>query len=204
MVVSNAGLKQLRAAETEKYPHVTYFFSGGVEEIMPGEERVLVPSPRDVATYDLKPEMSAVPLTEAVIEKLESEQFHFGVLNYANGDMVGHTGSLAAAIKAIETVDTCLATLVPWLRSRGWYVLIIADHGNSEQMVHYEDGTPHTAHTTWPVPAILAAGPAQTSLESTGLHQEAALCDVAPTLLALMGLAQPPEMTGKSLCKRSP
>lgn len=193
-VIAAKGLMQLRAAETEKYPHVTYFFNGGEEVTLKGEDRILVPSPKDVPTYDHKPEMSAFPLTEAVHSKLEGGSYSFGVLNYANCDMVGHTGVLKAGIAAVEAVNTCLKSLVPFLISQQWCVVIIADHGNCEQMVNYEDNTLHTSHTTNPVPMILVNGPANCSLVSDG-----ALCDVAPTILTIMGIEPPSEMTGHSL-----
>jgi 2,3-bisphosphoglycerate-independent phosphoglycerate mutase len=193
-VIADQGLTQLRAAETEKYPHVTYFFNGGEEVTLTGEDRILVPSPKDVPTYDHKPEMSAFPLTEAVQAKLESSNFSFGVLNYANCDMVGHTGVLKAGIAAVEAVDSCLKSLLPILIKQQWCIIIIADHGNCEQMVNYEDNTPHTSHTTYPVPMILVNGPKGCSLASGG-----ALCDVAPTILTIMGIEIPSEMTGHSL-----
>jgi len=196
-VIAAQGLTQLRAAETEKYPHVTYFFNGGEEVLLKGEERVLVPSPKDVPTYDLKPEMSAFQLTEAVQAKVESSSFSFGVLNYANCDMVGHSGVLAAGIAAVEAVDTCLKSIVPFLISQNWSLVIIADHGNCEQMVNYEDNTPHTSHTTYPVPMIMINGPKGGFLASGG-----ALCDVAPTILDMMDITKPIEMTGKSLLIR--
>jgi 2,3-bisphosphoglycerate-independent phosphoglycerate mutase len=201
-VVAAAGLKQLRAAETEKYPHVTYFFNGGKESILAGEERILVPSPRDVATYDLKPEMSAYELTSAVITKLKSDNFSLLVLNYANGDMVGHTGSLEAAIKAVETVSINLENLVGVLKELNWNILIVADHGNCEQMINYLDGSPLTAHTTFPVPVILANLASENVFKNTNFTaslSSGSLCDVAPTILTLMGLSIPKEMTGKSL-----
>lgn len=193
-VIAAQGLKQLRAAETEKYPHVTYFFNGGEEVTLNGEDRILVPSPKDVPTYDHKPEMSAFPLTEAVHAKLEASSYSFGVLNYANCDMVGHTGVLKAGIAAVEAVDSCLSSLVPFLINQQWCIVIIADHGNCEQMVNYEDNSPHTSHTTYPVPMILVNGSKNCSLASGG-----ALCDVAPTILAIMGITPPSEMTGRPL-----
>lgn len=193
-VLAKASLNQIRAAETEKYPHVTYFLNGGNEEPCPGEERILVPSPRDVKTYDLKPEMSAHPLTEAVIAKIISGNFHLLVLNFANCDMVGHTGDLVAATKAVEVVDECLGRLLQVLKDKDWQAVIIADHGNAEQMLDYETGEPHTAHTTFPVPCIVFNPHRPIALRPGG-----ALCDVAPTVLELIGLEQPGEMTGKSL-----
>ncbi|MCB0339890.1 MAG: 2,3-bisphosphoglycerate-independent phosphoglycerate mutase, partial [Bdellovibrionales bacterium] len=151
-VVSKAQIKQLRTAETEKYPHVTYFFNGGNEEPFANEERTLIPSPRDVRTYDLKPEMSARQVCDVVVNALESKQFGLVVVNFANGDMVGHTGVLSAGIKAVEVVDECLGKIIPVLDKLSGQALIIADHGNCEQMENYETGAPHTAHTTYPVP----------------------------------------------------
>ena len=193
-VIAKTGMRQLRVAETEKYPHVTYFLNGGIEVEYAGEERKMVPSPRDVKTYDLKPEMSAAGVTDIVVQGLESGDYALIVVNLANCDMVGHTGVLEAAIKAVETVDGCLARMLAALSNNGGSAVILADHGNAEQMINYEDGTPHTAHTTWPVPVIVTGGPAGITLRADG-----ALCDVAPTVLKLMGLSQPPEMTGRSL-----
>lgn len=190
-VVAAAGLKQLRAAETEKYPHVTFFFNGGVEVEYPGEERFLAQSPKDVATYDQKPEMSAIPLTDGVLERLPNVDLV--ILNYANPDMVGHTGSLPAAIKAVETVDACVRRIVEKTLALGGKLLITADHGNCEQMRN-ADGSPHTAHTTNLVHCLyVAADAAQRKL------RDGILADVAPTLLAMLGLQQPAEMSGKSL-----
>jgi 2,3-bisphosphoglycerate-independent phosphoglycerate mutase len=191
--VANAGLTQLRVAESEKYPHVTYFFNGGIEEPYPNEARRLVPSPRDVRTYDEKPQMSAPEVTETVLEGIRSRAFDLIVVNFANCDMVGHTGVLAAAIAAVETVDTCLGRLLDALAEVGGQAVVIADHGNAEMMVH-PDGTPHTAHTLFPVPVIVVGGP-----EGLTVRDGGALCDVAPTILELMGLPQPAEMTGSSL-----
>lgn len=191
--VSNAGLKQIRFAETEKYPHVTYFFNGGREEPFPGEERSLTPSPK-VATYDLKPEMSAPELTEKVVAAVESGQYDLFVLNFANPDMVGHTGVLQAAIKAVETVDASLGRIADAILARGGALFVTADHGNCELMVDPVTGNPHTAHTTYPVPAMLIGSEAKALAEGR-------LADVAPTLLALLGLAQPAEMSGQSLLR---
>ncbi len=193
-VVAHAGLAQLRVAETEKYPHVTYFFNGGIESEYRGEERQMVPSPRDVKTYDQKPEMSAAGVAELVINGIRSQKFDLIVVNFANCDMVGHTGVVEAGIKAVETVDTCLGEILEALKRVGGQALIIADHGNAEQMVNVTDGTPHTAHTTFPVPVILVDYPEKVTLRADG-----ALCDVAPTLLKIMGLSQPAEMTGTAL-----
>ncbi len=193
-VLSEARMRQFRIAETEKYAHVTFFFNGGVERPFPGEDRFLVPSPREVATYDLKPEMSAAGVTDAVLSRIAEGVDDFILLNFANPDMVGHTGVLEAAVKAAETIDGCLARIVPAVRERGGAVLITADHGNLEQMVDYETGQPHTAHTSNLVPFIVV-GPA------AGLREGGILADAAPTILEIMGLPQPPEMTGVSLIK---
>lgn len=194
-VVSKAGLKQLRIAETEKYAHVTFFFNGGVEQPLPGEDRILVPSPK-VATYDLKPEMSAIEVTDKVVAAIKSQQYDFIILNYANGDMVGHTGVLPAAIKAVETVDTCVGRFVEAMRSVGGVVCITADHGNAEKMLDLKTKEPFTAHTTNPVPFIVVD-------EDVKSVKDGALCDIAPTLLTLAKMEVPQEMTGHSLvvCK---
>jgi len=190
-VVAAAGRTQLRMAETEKYPHVTYFFNGGEEKANTKEDRILVPSPK-VATYDLQPEMSAPELTEKAVSAIQSGRYDLIVLNFANPDMVGHTGQLDAAIKAVETVDTGLGQIVEAIRGCGGAVLVTADHGNCETMRDPMTGEPHTAHTTNPVPAILVA-------EASAQLHDGRLADIAPTLLALMGLAQPGDMTGRSL-----
>ena len=192
-VVAEAGRAQLRTAETEKYPHVTYFLNGGQETTFPGEDRILVPSPK-VATYDLQPEMSAPQLTEKVVTAIDSKKYDLIVLNYANPDMVGHTGSLAAAIKAVETVDAGLGRIAVAVDKQGGALLVTADHGNCELMRDPATGGPHTAHTTNPVPVFLMGGGA------TALR-DGRLADVAPTLLQLMGLSQPREMTGTSLIR---
>jgi 2,3-bisphosphoglycerate-independent phosphoglycerate mutase len=193
-VIAGAGIPQLRVAETEKYPHVTYFLNGGIEKEYAGEERKLVPSPRDVKTYDLKPEMSACGVAELVKEGLAAGKYGLVVVNFANCDMVGHTGVVEAGVRAVETVDTCLGEILEVLKSVGGQALIIADHGNAEQMMNYVDRTPHTAHTTYPVPAIVVG------VEGcAGLRDGGALCDVAPTVLEMMGLPRPAEMTGRSL-----
>ncbi|RIL10507.1 MAG: 2,3-bisphosphoglycerate-independent phosphoglycerate mutase [Proteobacteria bacterium] len=193
-VVSKAGLLQLRAAETEKYPHVTYFFNGGIEEPYPGEERMLVPSPRDVKTYDQKPEMSAFEVTEKVTAAIRSGKFSLIVVNLANCDMVGHTGVIPAAVKAVETVDSSLAQMLQALKEVNGQALIIADHGNAEQMINYEDGSPMTSHTTFPVPVIIVGRDDVSALRGGG-----SLCDVAPTILKMMGIEQASEMTGAAL-----
>ncbi len=190
-VAAAAGRTQLRMAETEKYPHVTYFLNGGREEPYPGEDRIMVPSPK-VATYDLKPEMSAPELTDKAVEAIGSGKHDLIVLNFANPDMVGHTGSLAAAIKAVETVDAGLGRIVEAIRKAGGALLVTADHGNCELMRDPVTGGPHTAHTTNPVP-LIAFGAGDMTLS------EGRLADLAPTLLALMELPQPSQMTGASL-----
>ncbi|WP_428234951.1 2,3-bisphosphoglycerate-independent phosphoglycerate mutase [Gracilimonas sp.] len=189
--ISNQGLRQFRIAETEKYPHVTYFFNGGVETPNKGEERIVIPSPK-VATYDLQPEMSAEQVADTLCEQLSTEKHHFVVLNFANPDMVGHTGVMEAAIEAVETVDKQLKRVIETANKHGYRSLIIADHGNADCMIK-EDGSPHTAHTTALVPVIIVNYPEEISL-SDGI-----LADVSPTLLKLMGIEQPKEMTGKSL-----
>ena len=192
-VISKAGLKQLRTAETEKYAHVTFFFNGGVEEPNPNEDRWLVPSPK-VATYDMKPEMSAVEVTDGLIKALESKEYDLIIVNYANPDMVGHTGILEAAEKAVETVDTCIGRVMDTLLKVNAQMFICADHGNSDQMVDYETGEAFTAHTTNPVPFILV-----NYTDGIGLKDGGKLADIAPTLLEMMGLPKPAEMTGESL-----
>jgi 2,3-bisphosphoglycerate-independent phosphoglycerate mutase len=193
-IIAERGMKQLRIAETEKYAHVTFFFNGGEERQYPGEERILIPSPK-VATYDMKPEMSAYEVTDKLVAAIESRAFDFILVNYANGDMVGHTGDLNAAIKAVEAVDTCLGRLEAALTKVGGAMFITADHGNAELMRDYEHNQPHTAHTLFTVPAILVNGPPTV----TGLASGGRLGDVAPTVLDLLGVPQPPEMTGRSL-----
>ncbi|MGQ9926690.1 MAG: 2,3-bisphosphoglycerate-independent phosphoglycerate mutase [Chloroflexaceae bacterium] len=201
-VVSAAGKRQFHIAETEKYPHVTFFLNGGREEPFPGEDRLLVPSPK-VATYDLQPEMSASEVTERLIEAIRSDQYDFIVVNYANPDMVGHTGVIPAVIKACETVDAGMGAVAPEVLARGGALLIIADHGNAEQMIDPETGGAHTAHTTNPVPCILVAaeglglGNHEVFLRSGGR-----LANVAPTLLELLGLPRAADMTGESLIVR--
>ncbi|MCC7484184.1 MAG: 2,3-bisphosphoglycerate-independent phosphoglycerate mutase [Burkholderiales bacterium] len=189
--VSKLGLKQLRIAETEKYAHVTYFFNGGSEAPYPGEDRILVPSPR-VATYDLKPEMSAHEVTDRLVAAIRSRRYQAIVCNYANGDMVGHTGNLAAATRAIEVIDECLAKAVTAMREAGGEVLITADHGNAETMLDTASGQAHTAHTLNVVPLVYVG-------RRASIAPGGALQDVAPTLLAMMGLPRPPEMTGRPL-----
>lgn len=193
-VASEAGLRQLRIAETEKYPHVTYFFNGGEEQVFPGEERVMMPSPK-VATYDLKPEMSAYEIAAEATKWVEEERFDLMVLNFANPDMVGHTGDLAAAVKAVEAVDECLGQVVDAILAKGGAALILADHGNCDQMVDYETGEPHTNHTLFPVPCILV----DETRRGASLSEGGMLGNVAPTLLEILGLAKPPQMTHDSL-----
>lgn len=192
--ISNKGLSQLRIAETEKYAHVTFFFNGGEEKQYEGEDRILVPSPK-VATYDLQPEMSEPEVTEKVVEAINSGRYDSIILNYANSDMVGHTGSLEAAVKALEAVDDGVGKVVEAIKNNGGVLLVTADHGNSEQMIDYVTGEPHTAHTTNPVPLILVG------MENTKL-KSGKLADLAPTMLDIMGLEKPAEMTGESLLIR--
>lgn len=196
-VISRADLSQFHAAETEKYAHVTYFFNAFAEDPYSLEERRLVPSPK-VATYDLQPEMSSVALTDSVVERLEQGADSFVLVNYANPDMVGHTGSLPAAIRACEATDRGLGRLLEAVDRRGGCALVIADHGNAEQMLEADGVSPHTAHTTNPVPCVLVGGPPGVSLRDGGR-----LADVAPTVLELLGLPQPVVMTGRSLLIRS-
>lgn len=190
-VISRHNLKQLRIAETEKYPHVTYFLNGGKEEPFQGEERILIPSPK-VATYDLKPEMSAPEVTDALCEQLMTEKHHLCILNFANPDMVGHTGDMDAAIKAVEIIDRMTKKVVETARDHGYQILIIADHGNADCMRN-PDGSPHTSHTTALVPALVIAD------EGPATIQDGILADVAPTLLHLIGIPKPEEMSGHSL-----
>ena len=191
--ISKLGHTQLRIAETEKYAHVTFFFNGGEEKLFEGEDRILVPSPK-VETYDMKPEMSAYEVTDKVIEAIEKDYYDCVILNYANTDMVGHTGNLEAAIKAVEAVDECVGKVVKIVEEKGGNLLITADHGNAEQMIDYATGEPHTAHTTNPVPLILV-----TQNEKIKLKTGGKLADLAPTMLDLMNLKKPEEMTGESL-----
>ena len=188
--ISNKGLTQLRIAETEKYAHVTFFFNGGVEKQYPGEDRILVKSPA-VATYDLQPEMSAYEVTDKMVEAVKSGKYDALILNYANCDMVGHTGVFEAAVKAVEAVDTCVGRVVEAVKEMGGCVLLTADHGNADRMVD-DDGTPFTAHTTNPVPFCVINHPCQ-------LREGGRLADIAPTMLKVLGLPQPDEMTGESI-----
>lgn len=193
-IASEAGIRQLRIAETEKYAHVTYFFNGGEEKKFPGEERILIPSPRDVATYDLKPEMSAREVTEAMVKYLREQEVGLVIANYANADMVGHTGNFEASVKAVEVIDECLGRVVDAALGKKGKVVITADHGNIEQLIDYDTGMPHTAHTTNLVPVILI----DDERKKCRLNQGSAI-DVAPTVLQLLKLSQPKEMTGKTL-----
>jgi 2,3-bisphosphoglycerate-independent phosphoglycerate mutase len=190
-VIARDGGRQLHVAETEKYPHVTYFFGGGEETPEEGERRELVPSPRDVPTYDKKPEMSAREAARAFVQAWEEEDFRFGIINFANADMVGHTGVIAAAVKAIETVDACLGEVVRAVQQSGGVCVITADHGNADNMLE-PDGSPNTAHSLNQVPVIVTA-------EGVTLHHGGKLADVAPTLLELLGIERPDAMTGRSL-----
>jgi 2,3-bisphosphoglycerate-independent phosphoglycerate mutase len=192
--LSNLGMTQLRIAETEKYAHVTFFLNGGIERPFYGEDRILIPSP-DVATYDMKPEMSAFELTDDLAENIESQKYDLIICNFANTDMVGHSGKLDATIKAVEAVDTCLGIIYQAILSIDGEMLITADHGNAEQMVNPKTGEVHTAHTNNPVPLIFVSGRAATIAKP----EEGALSDIAPTLLLMMGVEQPDEMTGSSL-----
>jgi 2,3-bisphosphoglycerate-independent phosphoglycerate mutase len=193
--IASLGMNQLRLAETEKYAHVTFFFSGGREEPFIGEDRRLIPSP-DVATYDLQPEMSAQEVTDTIIAAINGGKYDLIVCNYANGDMVGHTGNLEASIKAVETIDLCLGRIAAALKATGGQCLITADHGNVEQLKDHQTDQPHTAHTSELVPLVYI-GPQNIQLEQEG----GVLSDVSPTLLTLMSLPQPVEMTGRSLAE---
>ena len=197
-VLADHGLTQLRIAETEKYAHVTFFFNGGVEEPYPGEERCLIPSPKDVATYDQKPEMSAYPVTDELLSRLDSGAYDVIVINFANCDMVGHTGIVPAAIKAVEAVDSCVGRLVAKVRALGGATLVTADHGNADQMWDAENGGPHTAHTCNSVWLVLV----DDARKGATLREGGCLADIAPTMLNMLGLPQPKEMTGKSLIER--
>lgn len=200
--VSRAGLRQLRIAETEKYAHVTYFFNGGEETPFAGEDRILVESPRDVATYDLKPAMSAEEVTEKLLTALYTSQdagtpYDLIILNFANGDMVGHTGVMEAAVQACETVDRCLGKIEEFFKQHGGTLLITADHGNAEMMINPDTGEPYTAHTTNPVPLVIVGN----SFRKCSFEKGGALKDIAPTLLGLLGLEQPGEMEGNNILR---
>jgi 2,3-bisphosphoglycerate-independent phosphoglycerate mutase len=195
-VMAGLNMRNLRVAETEKYAHVTYFFNGGVEQPFPGEERVLVPSPK-VATYDLKPEMSAAGIAEAVVKAANEGTFDVIIVNFANADMVGHSGKIEPTVKAVETVDACLGEIEKVVRAKGGAMLITADHGNAEMMIDPVTGGPHTAHTTNPVPFIVMAEDAkQYTLKPNG-----SLRDISPTILGMLGITEPKEMTGSDLRK---
>jgi len=198
-VMSGLNMRNLRVAETEKYAHVTYFFNGGVEQPFPGEDRVLVPSPK-VATYDLKPEMSAAGIADAVVKATNDSAFDVIIVNFANADMVGHSGKIEPTVKAVEVVDACLGRIEPAVRARGGAILITADHGNAELMIDPATGGPHTAHTTNPVPFIVIA---ENSRQFT-LKPDGSLRDISPTILGMLGLGEPREMTGKDLRQMKP
>jgi 2,3-bisphosphoglycerate-independent phosphoglycerate mutase len=197
-VIARAGLTQFRCAETEKYAHVTYFFNGGREEPFPGEERAMIPSPKDVPTYDKKPQMSAEAVGDTVVRAIESDKFDFILVNFANPDMVGHTGVMTAAVSAVETVDHALGKVVNAARAKGGAVLITADHGNCELMKDPATGQPHTAHTTNPVPLVYV-----NDADTHVTLKSGRICDVAPTMLELLGLPQPAAMTGHTLFDRA-
>ena len=198
--VSDHGLQQFRCAETEKYPHVTFFFNDYRDDPFPGQHQALVPSPRDVSTYDQKPEMSAYEVTEKVLEEIESGRSELIIVNFANGDMVGHTGVLEAAVRAVETVDKCVGKIVEATLARGGSLVVTADHGNCEQMIDPESGGPHTAHTTYEVPLIVV----EPGLRAESIRSGGRLADIAPTLLALLGLPIPEAMTGRPLLEPEP
>jgi 2,3-bisphosphoglycerate-independent phosphoglycerate mutase len=187
-------LRNLRVAETEKYAHVTYFFNGGIEKPFPGEDRVLVPSQK-VATYDLKPEMSAQGIADAVIKAANDSAFDVVIVNFANADMVGHSGKIPPTVQAVQTVDYCLGEIYKAVLARGGAMLITADHGNAEQMIDPATGGPHTAHTTNPVPFIVVSADAN----KLALRPDGSLQDISPTVLGMLGFDQPKEMTGKDL-----
>jgi 2,3-bisphosphoglycerate-independent phosphoglycerate mutase len=191
-VLAQLKWKNLRVAETEKYAHVTYFFNGGAEKPFPGEEREMVPSPK-VATYDLKPEMSAAGITDVITRHIESGSFDVIVMNFANADMVGHSGQLAPTVRAVETVDACLGRIYQSVRQKGGAWVITADHGNAETMIDPVTGGPHTYHTTNPVPFVLVSD------RPAALREGGSLRDIVPTILAVLGVEQPAEMTGQDL-----
>ncbi len=198
-VIADAGLRQFRCAETEKYAHVTYFFNGGREQPFAHEDRVMIPSPQEVETYDEKPEMSAVGVTAAVVDAIQKKVYDFVLVNFANPDMVGHTGILDAAVRAVEAVDRCVAAITSAALAQGGAVLITSDHGNCELMRDPTTGAPHTAHTTNPVPLIVV----DDRRKDASLREGGRICDVAPTMLAMLGLPQPIEMTGTSLFEQA-
>ena len=192
--LASHNMTQCRIAETEKYAHVTFFFNGGVEEPNPGDDRILVPSPKEVPTYDLKPQMSAPEVCDKLCEAIRSGKYDVIIINFANPDMVGHTGVEEAAIKAIEAVDACVGRAVEAICEVNGQMFICADHGNADEMVDYETGRPMTAHTTNPVPFILV-----NTDPAFGLREGGRLCDIVPTMIEMMGMEQPEEMTGHSL-----
>jgi 2,3-bisphosphoglycerate-independent phosphoglycerate mutase len=199
LVLSDRGLKQLHAAETEKYAHVTFFFNGGREAPFPGEERILIPSPREVGTYDKKPEMSAPAIANQAAAAIRTGEFDFVLVNFANADMVGHTGVMEAAVKAVETVDRSVGQVTEAATEMGGVSLVTADHGNAEQMIDYATGGPYTAHTIeFPVPFVLVPGRHE-ELAKVRLRDDGVLADVAPTVLKLMNVPRPPDMEGSSL-----
>jgi 2,3-bisphosphoglycerate-independent phosphoglycerate mutase len=193
-VMGCLNLRNLRVAETEKYAHVTYFFNGGIEQPFPGEERAMVASPK-VATYDLKPEMSAHGIAETVVKAVEKGAFDVIIVNFANADMVGHSGKMEPTVKAVETVDSCLAEIEKVIKARGGAMIITADHGNAEMMIDPVTGGPHTAHTTNPVPLIVVSG----EDKEFNLRNDGSLRDISPTILGVLGIPQPKEMTGGDL-----
>ena len=192
-VVSAAGLRQLHVAETEKYAHVTYFFNGGREQEWPGETRILVPSPRDVGTYDRKPEMSAAEVTDRFCTALEDDGYSFAVVNFANPDMVGHSGVIPAVVEAVETADACLGRVVDAVQGLGGVLLITADHGNAEQMLEPDGTSPHTAHTSNPVPLVVTD-------PAANLREGGELADLVPTAISYLNLSKPLQMRGENLC----
>lgn len=198
-VMAGDGLRNLRVAETEKYAHVTYFFNGGVEQPFAGEDRILVPSQK-VATYDLKPEMSAAGIADAVVNAIEKGGFQVIIVNFANADMVGHSGKIEPTVKAVETVDSCLARIYKALKQRGGSMIVTADHGNAEMLIDPATGGPHTAHTTNPVPFIVVSD----DDKKFGLRPDGALQDISPTMLSMLGIPQPKEMTGRDLRIKNP
>jgi 2,3-bisphosphoglycerate-independent phosphoglycerate mutase len=191
-VLADNGLRQLHVAETEKYAHVTYFFNGGREDEFGGETRILVPSPRDVPSYDHKPEMSAAEVARRFCDEISTGDYAFAIVNFANPDMVGHTGSIPAVVRAVETTDRCLGSVVRCVERLGGVCLVTADHGNAEQMLEPDGVSPHTAHTSNPVPLILTA-------TDRNLRENGELSDLVPTALELLGFTQPLQMSGKSL-----
>jgi 2,3-bisphosphoglycerate-independent phosphoglycerate mutase len=201
-VISDAGLMQFHTAETEKYAHVTFFINGGREEPFPGEDRLLVPSP-NVATYDLQPEMSARGVADTAIDAIQSNKYDFVVMNFANADMVGHTGDLEVTIKAVEVVDENVGRVVDAVLERGGGILITADHGNADQMIDYATGGPHTAHTTNPVPCVIIVVPDDSPLRHAKLRSRGKLADIAPTILEILGLPKADQMTGQTLIEHS-